>query len=55
MGHSMTRAPVLLVSCTRCQRLHSPQRDDAANPLCRRCTLPRRQAARRSRTQASRR
>jgi hypothetical protein len=36
----MSHAPVLLVSCTRCQRLHAPLRDDTANPLCGRCTLP---------------
>lgn len=37
----MHPAPVLLVSCTRCQRLHAPLRDEAANPLCGRCALPR--------------
>jgi len=36
----MSRTPVLLVTCTRCQRLHSPLRHDAANPLCSRCALP---------------
>lgn len=36
----MSHAPILLVSCTRCQRLHAPLREDVANPLCGRCALP---------------
>lgn len=40
----MSHAPLLLVSCTRCHRLHAPLREDAANPLCGRCALPRRGA-----------
>jgi hypothetical protein len=36
----MPSLPVLLVSCTRCQLLHAPLRDDAANPMCSRCVLP---------------
>jgi len=36
----MSRRPQLLVTCTRCQRLHPPLRADAANPLCGRCALP---------------
>lgn len=45
----MNRSPVLLVSCTRCSQLHTPHYDEAANPLCRRCTVPARTRAVRSR------
>jgi len=51
----MSRTPVLLVTCTRCQRLHPPLRHDSAHPLCGRCALPgapARQARARTRTRA---
>jgi hypothetical protein len=36
----MRTPPVLLVTCTRCRRLHAPLRHDAAHPICGRCALP---------------
>lgn len=36
----MSAPPLLLVTCTRCRRLHAPLRSDVANPLCGRCALP---------------
>lgn len=52
----MPNDPLLLVSCSRCQRLHPPLRNDVANPLCGRCVLPRARArspSRHARTRAA--
>jgi len=37
----MSKAPRLLVSCTRCHRLHRMRDFDCVHPLCPRCALPR--------------
>ena len=50
----MSSIPVLLVSCTRCQLLHAPLREDAANPLCSRCVVQSRAAEARYRVRDGR-
>jgi hypothetical protein len=37
----MTKPPRLLVTCTRCQRLHKTRDLDCVHPMCARCALPR--------------
>ena len=37
----MSKAPRLLVSCTRCLRLHRMRDFDCVHPMCPRCALPR--------------
>ena len=37
----MSKAPKLLVTCTRCRRLHRIRDFDCVHPMCPRCALPR--------------
>jgi len=50
----MVKAPRLLVTCTRCRRLHHTRDFDCVHPLCPRCTLPRASQRLRTRRAAAR-
>jgi hypothetical protein len=45
----MRKTPRLLVTCTRCHRLHRMRDFDCVHPMCPRCALPRASARARER------